>query len=134
MDAWVPVLIDGVLALLLIGAMVACWVVSNRLSTIREGQDELRKLVDDLNVAMSKAQSSADSIKKASNQASNQLDEEMTKARSMLDELSLMTASANNLADRLEKSVDTVSKSRQPATDTDMNEQKDILDKLRQAR
>jgi len=130
----VPVLIDGVLALLLIGAIVACWVVSKRLSTIREGQDELRKLVDDLNLAMTKAQKSAETIKKASSQASAQIDEEMTKARSMVDELSLMTASANNLADRLERGVETVSKSRQPEPDSELREQKDILDKLRQAR
>lgn len=129
-----PVLIDGVLALLLIGAIVACWVVSKRLSTIREGQDELRKLVDDLNLAMTKAQKSAETIKKASSQASAQIDEEMTKARSMVDELSLMTASANNLADRLERGVETVSKSRQPEPDSELREQKDILDKLRQAR
>lgn len=129
-----PVLIDGVLALLLIGAIVACWVVSKRLSTIREGQDELRKLVDDLNLAMTKAQKSAETIKKASSQASAQIDEEMTRARSMVDELSLMTASANNLADRLERGVETVSKSRQPEPDSELREQKDILDKLRQAR
>ena len=134
MSGWFEIMLDGLLALLLIGAIVACWIVSRRLSIIREGQQELRQLVDDLNAAMVEARGGVTVMKNAAREAAEGLDVHLKRARALSDELALMTASANNLADRLEAGVAGKGQALKPPSVEEVKEQQEILDALKEAR
>ncbi|MBL4789458.1 MAG: hypothetical protein JKY60_10565 [Kordiimonadaceae bacterium] len=131
-------IVDGVLALLLVAAIVACVVVYRRLGTIRAGQAELKTLVDDLNRAVSTAQRSVVDLKNSAGEVESRLRDASSKASAMSDELSFITESGNNLADRIERGLVGAGK----AADRDIGavpkakkkQQQEILAALREAR
>jgi len=101
----VALIIDGVLSLLLVAAIIACVVVYRRLGTIRAGQTELKGLVEDLNSAVSTAQRSVIDLKSSASEVETRLRDASVKASAMSDELSMITESGNNLADRIERGL-----------------------------
>ncbi len=127
-------MVDSILALLLVGAIAACWIVSRRLTIIREGQKDLHELVDALNQAVVGAEGSVEIMNDAAHKASQDLDFQMQRARGLSDELSLMTASADNLANRLEASVAGKGQTLKPPSPKDVEEQQEIYDALKEAR
>lgn len=98
-------IIDGLLAFLLIAAIVLFMMVYRRLGTIREGQAELGQLVDHLNNAAAGAQRSVAGLNATAEGIESRLKLESQKATVIADELSLMTEAGNNLADRIEKGL-----------------------------
>jgi len=98
-------IVDGVLAILLIAAIVVSTIVYKRLSTIREGQDQLRQLVDSLNNAVVDAQRSVGNIRQAALDADEKLETQIKRAKNMAEELSMISEAGNNLADRIEKGL-----------------------------
>jgi len=130
-------LIDGFLALLLVGAIVICGLVYRRLGTIREGQSELKALVDQLSGAASDAQRSVEVMKSAADEIEIRLKSESQKASGIADELSLMNEAGNNLANRIEKGLtgagSTSSAAAAPVQEN-KKQQKEILAALREAR
>ncbi|NVJ97548.1 MAG: hypothetical protein HWE25_05310 [Alphaproteobacteria bacterium] len=137
-------IVDAVLAALLIAAIVVSLIVYRRLATIREGQEELRQLVDSLNVAVVDAQRSVGNIRQAALDAEEKLDSRIKKANSIADELGMITEAGNNLADRIERGL---TGARQPSsspvdlgvTETEepratKKQQQEILAALREAR
>ena len=131
-------IVDGVLAILLLSVIIVCMMVYRRLATIKEGQAELGKLVDDLNVAVLEAQRSVTDLKVSSTQISDTLGNDIARARGIADELSVITEAGNNLADRIEKGLTEgrgtakAEKKAQPAEKSE--QQKALLDALKQAR
>ncbi len=134
-------IVDGILAILLIAAIVVSSVVYHRLSTIREGQEQLRQLVDSLNNAVVDAQRSVGNIRQAALDADEKLGSQIKRARSMAEELSMITEAGNNLADRIEQGL---TGERAPASSkaaaesaepkANKKQQQEILAALREAR
>lgn len=141
MDAMPTMLIDGVLALLLVTVIVVCFFVYRRLGTIKEGQAELRVLVDQLNHAVVEAQRSVANLKQSAAEVEGRLQIETRKASALADELGLITEAGNNLADRIERGLTggdnqhvPESAGSVPGRDTEQKQQKEILSALREAR
>ena len=141
MDAISALLVDGLLALLLISVIVVCFFVYRRLGTIKEGQAELRVLVDQLNNAVVEAQRSVANLKQSAAEVEGRLQIQTTKASALADELGLITEAGNNLADRIERGLTGTghaARGDQPsATGEQVREkqqQKEILSALREAR
>jgi len=134
-------IVDGVLAALLMAAIVACVMVYRRLGTIRAGQAELKLLVDRLNSAATEAQRSVAGLRTSADEIELRLANERQKASVMADELSMITEAGNNLADRIEKGL--VGENERVSAQNDQGEsvkaagnkqQREILAALREAR
>ncbi len=97
---------NGVVAVLLIVMIGYCIMLNKRLDGLRKSHLELSKLVATLNQASERAQSSVQQLKTMGQEAEHALKMEVAKARSLADELSLITEAGNNLADRIERGVD----------------------------
>ena len=143
MDIVPGLIVDGVLAALLVAAIVVSMIVYRRLSTIREGQEELRQLVDRLNVAVVDAQRSVGNIRQAALEAEEKLENRIKKANSIADELGMITEAGNNLADRIERGLTGARTSQNPAAEpmgmeeeprASKKQQQEILAALREAR
>lgn len=141
MDAFYSLLVDGLLALLLITVIIVCSFVYRRLGTIKEGQAELRLLVDQLNHAVVEAQRSVANLKQSASEVEGRLQVETRKASVLADELGLITEAGNNLADRIERGltgarsqgdVSVAENGNEQAKDK--KQQKEILSALREAR
>ncbi len=141
MDAMSALMIDGFLALLLIAVIIVCSFVYRRLGTIKEGQAELRLLVDQLNNAVVEAQRSVANLKQSAAEVEGRLQVQTSKASALADELGLITEAGNNLADRIEQGLtgsgQTLRENQAPASGEQIREkqqQKEILSALREAR
>ncbi len=98
----IGLILDSLVALLLIVTVVYCYQLNSRLRDLRSGQDGLKDLIRGLNEATERAQAGISQLKIAGDAAGRELQESVTKARSLSDELSLMIEAGNNIADRLE--------------------------------
>lgn len=139
MTEYSDLIVDGILALLLIAAIVVCILVYNRLGTIRAGQAELKSLVDQLNGAAVEAQRSVAGLKVSAEEIEGRLKLEGKKATAIADELSLMTEAGNNLADRIEKGLTSARSEERaggsvPEANESKKQQQEILAALREAR
>lgn len=141
MDGLSNLVVDGVLALLLLAAIVVCFFVYRRLGTIKEGQAELRLLVDQLNNAVVEAQRSVANLKQSAAEVEGRLQVETKRASSLADELGLITEAGNNLADRIERGLTGAGQQSRSDASQGSNEQvrekqqqKEILSALREAR
>lgn len=141
MEGISSLLIDGMLSVLLVAVIFVCFFVYRRLGTIKEGQAELRILVDQLNHAVVEAQRSVGSLKQSAAEVEGRLQIETRKASSLADELGLITEAGNNLADRIERGLTSGSNKKNPGqyehvpqADPEKKQQKEILAALREAR
>lgn len=136
-------IVDGVLAILLIAVIVVSSIVYRRLATIKEGQEQLRQLVDSLNNAVVDAQRSVGNLRQAALDAEEKLETRIKKANSMADELGMITEAGNNLADRIERGLtggadapkgSSASATGQGEPQASKKQQQEILAALREAR
>lgn len=154
MTPLVAIIMDVVLAILLIAAIVSCFVVYRKLKAIRDGQDEMKVVVAQLNKAVTNAQQSVLSLKTTAVEVEEQLQTQVKKAKSLTEELVMITEAGNNLADRIEKRLTsgssgggsgsqvgtsvTVEQSEKDIfssrTGKERAEQKELLDALKEAR
>jgi hypothetical protein len=98
-------ILEIVLTLLLAATLVYCAVLERRLAALRKGQDGFRKTIGELNIAIGSAGASIRSLKSATAGAAESLDERMTRARALIDELSVLTSSGERVAARIERST-----------------------------
>jgi Domain of unknown function (DUF6468) len=130
-------LVDGVVAVLLIVAIVYCQLLSRRLKALHTGQDGLRDVIAALDRATERAQMSLMELKTLGGSMADGLKEERDKASVLLDELKLMVGSADRVANRLAET-----RPQTPAPSTELRRpviakdtpQADIYQALRQAR
>ena len=130
-------IIDGVLTVLLIAVMGIFIAVYRRLRDIKDGQSELRDLVDSLNKAVVDAQTSVAALKHSSREVEGRLQTEVSRARVLSDELAMITETGNNLADRIEKGLTNGRDKPQASaavSETGKKEQRELLAALREAR
>ncbi|MDP6876711.1 MAG: DUF6468 domain-containing protein [Alphaproteobacteria bacterium] len=97
--------LDGLVAILLLVTVVYCLVLNHRLTALRGNQGEMRKLLADFTAATQAAETSVNHLKMASDHAGAALDQKITDARALADELSSITQSGGRLAERIESGL-----------------------------
>ena len=95
------ILVSGSLAILLVLMIYSAWMLDRRLKTLRNGGAEMRELIDGLDRAAESAQASIAQLKAATQEFDADWQSNMDKARALSDELSVITHSGENLAERL---------------------------------
>jgi hypothetical protein len=98
-------IVSAVLGVLLVAMIVSAWRLNRKIEILRDGQGELRGLVDALNSATERAQGGIVQLRTAAKECEQELSKETSKARALADELALITAAGDDLADRLEKKL-----------------------------
>ena len=90
------------LEILLACTLVYCVILERRLAAVRRGQEGLKQHIGELNMAIAGAGASLRALKSAAGEAAQTLDERLKRARLHIDELSLLTASGERIAQRME--------------------------------
>ena len=90
------------LEVLLALTLVYCVILERRLAAVRKGQEGLKRHIGELNMAIAGAGASLRALKSAAGEAAQTLDERLKRARLHIDELSLLTASGERIAQRME--------------------------------
>jgi ABC-type transporter Mla subunit MlaD len=90
------------LELLLALTLVYCVILERRLAAVRRGQEGLKQTIGELNMAIAGAGASLRALKSAAGEAAQTLDERLKRARLHIDELSVLTASGERIASRME--------------------------------
>jgi hypothetical protein len=90
------------LEILLAFTLIYCVILERRLAAVRKGQEGLSRTIGELNMAISGAGASLRALKSAAGEAAQTLDERLRRARLHIDELSVLTASGERIAQRME--------------------------------
>jgi len=98
----VELALTGLLAI----TLVYCIVLERRLAAVRKGQNSIKAVIGQLDAAISKAGASMHALKATTAGAAEQLDARLKGARAVIDELSLLTASGDRIAQRLDRAAD----------------------------
>src|ERR1700684_2892492 len=93
------------LEVLLVFTLVYCVILERRLATVRKGQEGLSRTIGELNMAISGAGASLRALKATAGEAAQTLDERLKRARLHVDELSLLTATGERIAARMENAT-----------------------------
>jgi len=93
------------LEILLAATLCYCIVLERRLAAVRRGQEGLARHIGELNMAISGAGASLRALKSAAGEAAQTLDERLKRARLHIDELSLLTATGERIAARMENAT-----------------------------
>lgn len=94
-------LVEIGMSVLLFATIVYCAVLERKLSALRRGQDGLKDTIAKLNEAIVAAGSSMRMLKSTAAGAAEALDERIVRGRSIADELSILTASGERIAERM---------------------------------
>ena len=95
--------VEVALDILLAATLGYCIVLERRLAAVRRGQEGLSRTIGELNMAIAGAGASLRALKSAAGEAAQTLDERLKRARLHIDELSVLTASGERIADRIER-------------------------------
>ena len=105
MNMNVSLIVEIVLSVLLLATISYSALLERRLSALRKGQDGLKDTILQLNEAIISAGSSMRMLKSAAAGAAEALDERIARGRGLADELSLLTASGERIAERMDRST-----------------------------
>jgi hypothetical protein len=108
-------ILDLLLAGLLCATLIYCFVLNRRLSKLRSARGDMAEMVRGFHQATEAARASVSELKHASDAIGMDLKNQVDKAREILDELELVSSSANRVADRIEKGVDQSKPAASPA-------------------
>lgn len=100
-----PLIVEIALSALLAATLVYCALLERRLTALRKGQDGLKDIIAELNGSIADAGASMRMLKAAASGAAETLDSRARRARDLADELSLLTASGERIAARIERTV-----------------------------
>lgn len=106
MTAMLSIALELLLSVLLAATLVYCIVLERRLSSVRKGQDGLKKMIGELNTAIAGAGASLRALKMAAAESADLLDDRLKRARALSDELSLITNSGERIAQRFDRAVE----------------------------
>ena len=96
-------IVEIALTLLLAATLVTCAILERRLSALRRNQDGFKETIGELNQAIAAAGASMRMLKMAASGAGEALDERLSRARNLSDELALLTNSGERIAQRIER-------------------------------
>ena len=94
--------VEVALEILLAATLCYCIVLERRLAAVCRGQEGLSRTIGELNMAIAGAGASLRALKGAAGEAAQTLDERLKRARLHIDELSVLTASGERIAQRME--------------------------------
>ncbi len=97
--------VEIALEVLLAATLCYCIVLERRLAQVRKGQEGLGRTIGELNMAIAGAGASIRALKTAAGEAADTLDQRLKRARLHVDELSVLTGSAERIAERIERGV-----------------------------
>lgn len=97
----ITLIVDGALACLMVIAIFVMWRVGRAMAVVRESKAELRKIIQELNDTINRAESSIAALKSAVSQNEKLLNEHVTTAQASVSDLDYMIKAAERLADRL---------------------------------
>jgi hypothetical protein len=103
--------VEVALEILLAATLGYCILLERRLAAVRKGQEGLSRTIGELNMAIAGAGASLRALKSAAGEAASTLDERLKRARLHIDELAVLTGSAERIADRIERGVANVPRS-----------------------
>lgn len=106
MGGAVSLIIDILMAILMVVTIIHCVRLSRRLTALRESRAEMDATIKQFFEASAKADLAIRSFQRNASETAQKLDGEMVKTRLLIDELKIMIETGNNLAGRLEGSVD----------------------------
>ena len=92
---------EGLVAALLVVAVIMCWRVDRRLGALKKGSDGVQASVIALNEATDRARASLAMLERATHQSGEVLERRVAEARKLSDELQLMAGHADKKADSL---------------------------------
>ncbi|WP_019959626.1 DUF6468 domain-containing protein [Woodsholea maritima] len=92
---------EGLIALLLISAIVMCWRVDRQLKALRSGQDGIKQTVEDLDAAVDRARASLAALDRAAKTQGQSLQDEVARAKALSEELAFLSDGAERRAERL---------------------------------
>lgn len=101
MTAYLPMILDGVVAVLLIATIAYAVILNRQLTRLRDGRAELTDYIKGLNDATANAEAAVRGLRKAAGETGEQLQRSVDKAQALREELQFMIESGNALADRL---------------------------------
>lgn len=132
-------ILEVTLVALLAVTLGYCVILERRLAGVKKGQAALDRTVRDLNLAVEKAGMALAALKTTTAGVSEELNDKVRRARALADELSLLTASGERIADRFDRAVSTRPQSAAPqASQSSVDEMSeslmDRLDSLRTVR
>jgi len=108
-------ILESALSFLLAATLVYCIVLERRLAAVRKGQEGLKTIIGELDAAISGAGASLRALKSAASSAAETLDERLRRARLLADELALLTASGERIAERFEGAAKPAAPSQLPS-------------------
>lgn len=108
----ISLILESLLATLLGATLVYCVILERRLRNLRTDQNGLIAALSTLNRAIAGAEHSVAALKSAAAEASEELSTKLSPARALVDELSLLTASGERIADKIAYRSDNERKSR----------------------
>ena len=100
-------IVELALSGLLLATIGYCAVLERRLSALRKGQDGLKETIGDLNSAIVNAGASMRALKAHAADAADTLDERLSRARGLIDELAMLTSAGERIADRIDRTAAT---------------------------
>ncbi len=103
--------VEVALEILLAATLGYCVLLERRLAAVRKGQEGLSRTIGELNMAIAGAGASLRALKAAAGEAAGTLDDRLKRARLHIDELAVLTGSAERIADRIERGVSNVPRS-----------------------
>ena len=106
--------VEIALEVLLAATLCYCIVLERRLAAVRKGQEGLKTHIGELNMAIAGAGASLRALKTAAAEAATTLDDRLKRARLHIDELSVLTASGERIATRMEQGAHISRERREP--------------------
>ena len=105
MNAGLTFYLEVAMQIMLAATLCYCIVLERRLAAVRKGQEGLRNIIGELNMAIAGAGSSIRALKSSAAEAAVTLDDRLKRARLHIDELSVLTASGERIAQRMESAA-----------------------------
>ena len=124
--------VELALSALLVATLIYCALLERRLKAVRDGQVQMKSTIDSLNASLATAGASLRALQAAAATVGETLDRKLATARSTIDELSLVTASGERIASRMERTIDTKAPVR--AVNNPGLPSGSVMDRLRAAR
>jgi hypothetical protein len=128
------VILELGLCFLLALTLIYCIVLERKLANLRKGQSALKTTFRDLNIAIENAGAALHALKATAGSAAETLDERIRRARGAADELSVLTASGERIAERFDRAVRPQNPAPQPAAGLPSGSVMNRLDALRTVR
>lgn len=98
----VNLIVSVTLGVLLVAMILSAARLSRRIDILRDGNGEMKALIEGLNAATERAHAGISQLRAASEDVQEKLGSETKKARALADELALITSAGDDLASRLE--------------------------------